>query len=164
MIQEKPNSRPVRSALGGLFLLLLMASLACSLLTGNDQLNQAEKKWGKQGIHSYTIQVRQSEALWHTQVQTIIVRDDKVVDSSAECIADAGSPAGTCKLDPFDPNAYTVAGLFAEAQTDLSGQNSRWMKVSYDPKLGYPTQIAYNNPLILDGGWSWDVVKFEILK
>jgi hypothetical protein len=57
-----------------------------------------------------------------------------------------------------------VPGLFGTARTRSSGDQAKWLKITYDPTYGYPSQISFTNPNILDADWSVRVTGFEVLK
>ena len=147
----------------GLLLALLCLSLACSLFNGNAALTQAEKKWQDRGVTSYTIEVRDIHSIWHAQIQKITVRDGKVVESSGDCLR-APVDGQACKVEDFDPNMYTVPGLFALARNQMKGQEAKWTKITYNADFGYPESIGYDDPQIMDEDWGVIVSKFEMLK
>jgi hypothetical protein len=145
---------------GGILLLLLVS--ACGAL-GGSELDRAEQKWLQQSVASYRINVLSVRSTWHAQTNTVNVRASQVVDSSAECIP-APAEGGKCQIEAFDPNAYTIPGLFETARARLASDQAKWIKITFDPSNGYPSQISYNNPNIIDGDWSLRVTAFEVLK
>jgi len=152
-----------RRSLWGLLLGLLFLSLACSLVAGNAALTQAEKKWKDRGVTNYTIEVRDIHSIWHAQIQKITVRDGKVVESSADCLR-APVDGQACKLEDFDPNMYTVPGLFSLAHSQMKSQEAKWTKITYNQDYGYPESIGYDDPQIMDEDWGVIVSRFEVLK
>ncbi len=122
-----------------------------------------EQTWSAQGIDSYAIEVLVVNSIWHAQSHQITVRDGKVESSEATCFP-APYEAGQCQVKDFDPETYTVAGLFAKAQSQAQSEWGQWTTVTYDPTYGYPSQIAYNHPDMHDEDWSWRVEAFEVLK
>jgi hypothetical protein len=125
------------------------------------QLLQNENKWSEQRITNYRIEVLVVNSIWHAQTHIILVQNGTVINSTATCIP-APIEAGMCKVRPFDSGTYTVAGLFSQARLQMNGDLAPWIAVHYDPVYGFPGQISYNNPNIIDGDWTWRVTAFEI--
>ena len=150
-----------------LFMIFLLVSLAwiavaCNSNPAKAELVEAEKIWTGKNIPSYQIEVLVVESTWHAQYHKITVRENAVVESSARCIP-APAELGTCEVKTYTVEKYTVSGLFAQAQSRLESEYAQWIKISYDPIYGFPSQISFNNPDIIDGDWAWRVTAFEIL-
>lgn len=155
------------------FVILLLASLvwimvACHLQStlmskSMTQLDQAEQKWTGQNITSYHMEVLVVNSIWHAQSYQIIVQNNSVAESTARCIP-APMEAGTCELRAYTAEEYTIPSLFAQARSQIQGQQIQWIKITYDPIYGFPSQISSDNPNIVDGDWRWRVMTFEAIK
>ena len=155
------------------FVILLLASLvwitvACNsgsapMTKSMTQLDQAEQKWTGQNITSYRMEVLVVSSIWHAQSHQIIVQNNAVAESTARCIP-APMEAGTCEERAYTAEEYTIPGLFAQARSQIQGQQIQWIKITYDPTYGFPDQISFDNPNIIDEDWTWRVMTFEALK
>jgi hypothetical protein len=149
-----------------LALLTLAGSLACTLasrVSATRSLDQREQAWLEREIDDYRIEVLVVRSVWHAQSHRLTVRNGQVQEATADCIP-APTEAGTCEVEEFDPEEYTVAGLFREAQAQVQSEFAQWVSIAYDPGYGFPQQISYNHPDIIDEDWSWRVTAFEVLK
>lgn len=126
-------------------------------------IGQREQAWREHNITAYRIEVLVIRSIWHAQSYQITVRGGQVESSTAVCIP-APMEAGKCKVEEFNADDYTVAGLFRKAQAETQSEYAAWVTITYDPNYGFPQQIAYNNPKVIDGDWSWRVTAFEVLK
>ena len=148
-----------------LVLCLILISSACDaklLPWPQSPIEEAESRWQQQGIASYRIEVSVFRSIHHAQSYQITVQDGAVVDQSASCIP-APLEFGKCKVEPFEADAYTVPGLFAKASSMLQESYKTWCKVSFDPTYGFPSQISYNHPDMVDEDWGLSVASFEVL-
>jgi len=108
--------------------------VACDLLprTRSDQLlaeiDKQEHKWLEKDIDSYRIVVSHVRSIWHAQTHEILVSEGKVVDQSASCIP-APAESGKCQVESFDPEQYTVAGLFAVARLLAQRDEGDWTEI-----------------------------------
>jgi hypothetical protein len=127
------------------------------------QLDQAEKKWTGQNITNYRMEVLVVSSIWHAQSHQIIVQNNAVVESTARCIP-APIEAGTCEVRAYTAEEYTIPGLFAQARSQIQSQQAQWIKITYDPTYGFPSQISFDNPNIVDEDRTWRVTTFEPLK
>ena len=127
------------------------------------QLDQAEQKWTNQNITSYRMEVLVVNSIWHAQSHQIIVQNNAVAESTARCIP-APMEAGTCEVRAYTAEEYTVPSLFAQARSQIQGQQIQWIKITYDPTYGFPNQISFDNLNIIDEDWTWRVMIFEALK
>jgi hypothetical protein len=143
-------------------ILLFFLFSACGLLGGSG-VDQAELKWRQQSVASYRIEVLEVNSIWHSQAYTITIRNGQIVDSSTHCVP-APAEGGKCKVEAFDPNTYTVPGLFGAARARAADEQAKWLKITFDSTYGYPNQISYDNPDILDEDWLVRVTTFEVLK
>ena len=95
--------------------------VACDLLprTRSDQLlaeiDEQEQQWLEKDIDSYRIVISVVRSVWQTQPHEILVSEGKVVEQSASCIP-APAESGKCQVESFDPEEYTVAGIFSVAR------------------------------------------------
>jgi hypothetical protein len=118
------------------------------------EIDGAEKRWNGRHISSYTIQV-QEWSWWHVQNYTVVVRDGKVTNSSSTCGSAPGADS-PCDLYNFDPNNFTVPGLFVAAR--------EWgMKdmVTFSHDFGFPLTIDYDTPGIADDERGLKVLEFH---
>jgi len=141
-------------------LTLLLSACAASPLA---RLDQAEKQWRSAAPQSYTIAVLEVNSIWHAQTNRIEVVDGQVVGSSATCVR-APMETKACEIREFAPANYTVPGLFERARARLRGQEARYVEISYDPALGYPATISYDDPQAVDEEWGLRVTEFEVVK
>ena len=126
-------------------------------------LDQAEQKWTGQNITNYRMEVLVVNSIWHAQSHQIIVQSNAVAESTARCIPAPGE-AGTCEVRAYSAEEYTIPGLFAQARSQIQSQQAQWIKITYDPTYGFPSQISFDNPNIIDEDWTWRVTMFEALK
>ena len=126
-------------------------------------MDQAELKWQQQLVASYRIEVLEVRSIWHAQTNKITIRNNQVVEYTGDCVP-APAEGGKCSIEAFDPDTYTVPGLFGKARTHSTEEKAKWMKITFDSTYGYPSQISYDNPDILDEDWSVRVTAFEVLK
>ena len=145
-------------ALAGWLAACNMTSSASATLT----LDQKEKAWLKQNITSYRIEVLVVRSVWHAQSHQITVKNGQVETATATCIP-APTEAGKCEVEDFDAEDYTIAGLFREAQSHTQSEYAAWVTITYDPGYGFPQEISYNHPEMIDEDWSWRVTGFEVL-
>lgn len=124
-----------------------------------ENLNVARALWQEKGPGSYRLTLR-TTSLWHLQTITLRVKDGVVIESSAEC-QPAPNEGRTCQVAPYVAEDYTVPALFTKVQSTLSYPGSELLSVSYDPDLGYPFYITYDDPQVLDEEWVWEVLEFE---
>jgi hypothetical protein len=151
-----------------IFMLCLCVVLlaACSVsptTTPASPLDQSEQAWSRQNIASYRIEVLVVQSVWHAQSHQITVRNNQVVDTTASCIP-APTEAGKCEVKAFNAEDYVVPGLFARARKHTEGEQAQWTKVTYDPTYGFPRQISFDDPGVVDEDWTWRVTAFEVLE
>jgi hypothetical protein len=138
--------------------LALAALLAAFLAACRSELESAQERWAEAGVESYTIVVRLVEGPWHLQDHTVTVQDGQVVESSATCIPSLFEN-GQCEVDPFVPDDFTVAGLFAAA-AQMSEDYGRSTTITFDEQYGYPATVRYDDPNIADEELYWQVTAF----
>jgi hypothetical protein len=124
------------------------------------RIDRAEAKWKGRAIDDYRIVVRVSNSLWHLQTHDIEVRDGAAISSSATCIP-APTEGRECTVRDFDPDDYTVTGLFAKARWIAERGEPEYTGIEFDRRRGYPTLIRYDHPEMLDEDWAWSVEGFE---
>lgn len=142
------------------YLLLLIFLSAC---TPTSQLDEAERQWQAQQIASYKIEVLEINSIWHAQYQSLTVENGVITEQTARCTP-APFEGQTCEVQPFDPEAFTVPGLFAKARAVTATADADSFTIRYDDTYFYPMQISFNDPEIVDEDWSWAVTSFEVLK
>lgn len=125
------------------------------------ETDQAQEIWRQHDIESYTIEVRVIQSVWSAQTYKITVVNGEVVSNSAECIP---GPAKTseCEVAEYDPQDYTVPGLFAIARSESQKSEGQFTTIKYDPTYGFPTRISYDDPEVFDEDRSWKVLSFEV--
>jgi hypothetical protein len=124
------------------------------------EIDRQEQKWLEKDIDSYRIVVSCVRSTWHAQTQEIVVSEGKVVEQSATCTP-APAESGECQVESFDPDEYTVAGLFALAHSMAEGDAGDWTEIEFDPVYGFPVRIAYDDPDMMDEDSYWGVRSFE---
>ena len=152
------------------FTVLLLASfawvaIACTssrMLSSTAQLEQAEQKWVAQDITSYRIEVLVVNSIWHAQSHQILVQNMTVAQATARCVP-ASIETGSCEVRPYTAEDYTVLGLFTQARSQVQSQPAEWITITYDDATyGFPSQISFDNPDIVDEDWTWRVTIFEV--
>jgi hypothetical protein len=147
----------------------LLAVVALSTFGCNawvSSTNSAERRWNRQDIDSYRIEVAYIRGVWHFQKHLITVREGQVVDSSASCLdAPRETAQGTkCEVEPFDPQEYTVPGLFAKAQSMAKEYPRREIEMVFDETYSYPALIKHSDPEVLEAIDRWRVESFEVIE
>ncbi len=143
-------------------LLILLGVFLSACQAGLEQeINQAEQNWQAQGVTSYEIEVRKIDSIWHAQTHALVVENGEVVEDSATCIP-APFEGAECDVREFDPADYTVPGLFATARTQAARSDGQWTTIHFDEQYGFPANISFSNPEILDGEVRWEVTHFAV--
>ena len=106
-------------------------------------------------IDSYSIKV-QTGGWWHLQNNSVVVRDGKVVSYFATCTP-APAEIEPCSEYAFDPEDFTVPGLFNAARTGPEG----FTTVTFHPDYGFPLTIVYDHPQLADEEQLWNVLEFS---
>jgi hypothetical protein len=138
-------------------------SVPAPMSSSTTQLDQAEQKWTGQNITNYRLEVLVVSSIWHVQSYQIIVKNNAVAESTARCIP-APAEAGTCEVRAYTAEEYMIPGPFAQVRSHMQSQQSQWIKITYDPTYGFPSQISFDNPDIVDEDWTWRVTTFEALE
>lgn len=121
-----------------------------------------ESQWRKHAVRDYRIAVQKVQGVMHAQTNTITVRDNRVTAQSAEC-APAPFERSGCAVQPFDPNEFTVEGLFATARR-LGGESAKnQLRVEFDATYSFPRLISRDVAEIADDETLWRVVEFQPL-
>jgi hypothetical protein len=98
----------------------------------DDDLEDARRKWGRQGIDSYSFVVREiCFCPLEGPFRVTVIRDRVASVTDAE----TGAPA-----TPRSGVPLTVDALFAVVEDALETADE--VEVRYDPALGYPAEIA----------------------
>ncbi len=127
-----------------------------------DTINEAESDWLVKNIGDYRIVVTTS-SLWHIQTHTILIRFGELGEATATCTP-APLESGSCAVSDFDPQTFTVPGLFAQARAVAQTDEGRWTAITFDPLYGFPNQISYTNPTLNDADFTWRVDEFQPLR
>jgi hypothetical protein len=131
-----------------------------------EQVESARRVWNRQGIDSYRIVVSHVQGTWHYQSHTITVRDGQVEHQSATCVT---APMETalgkeCEVEPFDPEEYTVPGLFATARSLAEQYPRQGVEIGFDGDYCFPSGIRFDLPDVVDEDQAWGVGSFEVLE
>ena len=150
------------------FILFTLAGLiaACNAVqtaSPTTVVDQMEQTWREHNIASYRIEVLVIRSVWHAQSYQITIRNNRVENATASCVP-APTEGGKCQVEAFNAEDYTVPALFAEAHAQTQSQQAAWTKITYDQTYGFPEQISYDNPDMIDEDWMWRVTAFEVLK
>lgn len=152
---------------------LIAAGLLMSLwLVGcqpspQSELQRHQSTWQAQEIDSYEITVFYS-SLWILQTYHLTVQNGEVIAHSTECQPSLLSFDGTCEPEPYEPDAFTVPGLFAlvdgyvTRETSSKYNDGEQMTVIYDEQYGFPQSIMYRNPEITDSDFAYEVQAFVV--
>jgi hypothetical protein len=126
------------------------------------QLSAAEQRWKDSEIASYRIKVLEVHSIWSAQRMTVTVNDGHVIDLESMCIP-APMQGRTCTIQPVEPSNFLVPALLRQARDLIDRQRPEHLQLGFDPALGYPTRIGFNNPEIRDGDYGLMVESFERL-
>jgi hypothetical protein len=130
-------------------------------VTMMEQLEEAEALWKTHAVGSYTITAYNGRPLSSLE-PTISVIDGEVAESSAVCWLYTMSKRD-CVPPPFDPETYTVPGLFDMVRDVLKYSDAAFIKqLEFDPTYGYLIQINYDDPQIGNDEWWITVEQFEV--
>lgn len=128
----------------------------------NGRVLAAEQAWQNSQIASYRLTLLEIHSIWSAQRLTLTVSDGLVVDIQSMCIP-APTQGKTCTIQPFEPANYLVPALLAQAHDLITQQRPEYVKLDFDPVLGYPTMIGFDDPQIMDEDYGIRVEKFEQL-
>jgi hypothetical protein len=146
---------------------LLFASLVACAVPGPSepaaQITLRQQQWNAQDIRNYRISVLKVQSIWHAQTNTLTVADGNIIDQSAVCTP-APFEGRSCTVQAFDPEEFTVPGLFATALKYAPESAKHQLRVTFDEKLHYPTTISRDDPNATDDDTLWRVTSFEILR
>ena len=143
-----------------LLFLLFFTFLFTACTSGpKSKLISSEKIWEESGINNYQISIQVIQSIWHLQIYNLTVENGLVIDSSSSCIP-APYEGRKCTIKSFDPDEFTIPALFSLAEQQIKSQQSKWVKLDYDPDFGFPIMISFNDPDILDEDWSYQVIFF----
>jgi len=139
------------------FLLYAILISACGM--DESLLAMNREKWANAGIHSYEVRVQHIQSIWHAQEYTITV-ENGTISHSARCIP-APAEGKECEVTSYDPQDFTIEGLFRTAEWALNSIHSDHVKIIYNTELGYPEHISLDDPDILDEDNAWAVRDFS---
>jgi hypothetical protein len=118
--------------------------------TNTRELDKAEASWQAHPVNNYILTVIHTSVMpQFTYTIQLAVEDGIVV--SATCTYRAGDFCAN-----FDPNRYTVPGLFATAWESAGPDTA----LQFDPVYSFPTWIAHNDPQFVDEEWTIQVESF----
>jgi hypothetical protein len=150
-----------------LTLVLLSLVLASCTVPGPSepvaQIKSRQNQWRQKNIRRYRIAVLKIQSIFHAQTNTLVVEDGKVVEQSATCIP-APYEGRECKIQEFDPNEFTVEGLFNTALKYAPESASTKLVVTFDDTYHFPTTISRDNEIAIDDEAFWRVESFEPLE
>jgi Family of unknown function (DUF6174) len=126
------------------------------------RVSAAEQAWHDSQIASYRMTVLEVHSIWSAQRLTITVADGQVSDIQTMCIP-APSQGSTCTIQPVEIANYLVPALFRQARDLAERQRPEHVRLTFDPALGYPTLIGFDDPQILDEDYGVKVESFERL-
>lgn len=148
-----------------LILLLFLVLVGCTVPGPSEPdllIASRQRQWNDQKIRSYRIAVLKVNSIWHAQTHTITVRDGVVTEQSAVCTP-APFEGRECKVNEFDPNKFTVDGLFRTALEYAPDSAKYQLRVTFDEKYHYPTTISRDQANVTDDDIFWRVTSFEVL-
>lgn len=154
-----------------LLLLFLAIGLSCTPKATDDPflktLQENRSKWENQNITHYLMTIRlpaDIENYGATPV-SIEVKDGKMIsifDMNGLKISSDVNYFSTTFM--YDPNEFTIPGLFSIIEK-IYKENPPEIDVTYDPKLGYPSDIIvdpYVEPCCQK--YSYEVLELKILQ
>lgn len=153
---------PVRALRAGMLMLLLAG---CTVPGPSEPLlliGSKESQWREHALRDYRIAVQKVQGVMHAQTNTLTVRDNQVTAQSAECTPAPFERSG-CTVQPFDPNEFTVAGLFATARQLGAESAKNQLRVEFDETYSFPRLISRDAAEIADDETLWRVVEFQPL-
>lgn len=139
-------------------LVLIFLLTGCAKPALVQKIDRAEQKWNRRNINSYRIQV-QAGGWWHLQNYTVVVRNEKVVSYFATCTL-APADSEPCDVYSFDPEDFTVPGLFATARAQAA-MSEEWTVITFDPNYSFPLTIRTDYPQIADEEQVWTLLEFS---
>lgn len=149
------------------FTLLLFFLLAACSVPGPSEpvalIASKKNQWQAKNIRSYRIAVQKVQASFHAQTNTITVQDGIVTEQSATCTP-APFEGRQCKIQSFDPNEFTAAGLFNTALTYAPDSEKYQLRVTFDETHHFPKTISRDQAEVMDDETFWRVVSFESLQ
>src|SRR5262249_33900454 len=122
----------------------------------------AEQHWQDSQIASYRLTVLEVHSVWFAQRMTFTVTDGHVVDVQSMCIP-APAQGPTCAILPVEPSDYLVPALLKRAHKMLEGERPEFVRLEFDPTLGYPTSMSFNDHQTPDGDYGLSIKDFERL-
>lgn len=143
-------------------LIRLIILTGCLLISGcgsGAEFASARMQWEAARPENYTITVRHTRSVWHSQDITVTVKGG-VTDHSARCTP-APTENGICAVEAYDPADYTVEGLFSNVEGWLGRVDNNSMTVRYNEQYGYPELIRFDDPDMIDEDVSWSVIAFS---
>lgn len=149
-----------------LILLVFLFLVACEVPGPSEpilQIQGEQRQWRDKNVPNYRISVLKVQAIFHAQTNTITVRDGKVSDQSAFCTP-APFEGRACQVQEFDPDEFTVEGLFETALKYAPESAKNQLLVDFDEEYHYPTRISRDDKDAIDDELLWRVVAFEPIR
>ncbi len=143
----------------GIFFALSIILAGCGRA---NELASARMQWASTGPEDYSLTVRHTQSVWHSQSITVTVIDGKI-SHSAKCTP-APTEGKTCEVIPYNPEVFTVEGLFQTADRLLAGDLAKHVNIEYESTLGYPTFIRLDDPDVIDEEQFWKIVAFKAIE
>lgn len=133
-----PTLVPLRRARTALIIAAALPALTCSDALGpaTRALEAAEARWADAGYTTYAFTTsRECEC----PANTIGPMRISVTNGDVTAVTELSSG------DPLDPNEwFTINDLFSLIHIELERLPSK-LEVTYDPVLGFPSEVAYGN-------------------
>jgi hypothetical protein len=128
-------------------------------------LEQNRVKWESQHITHYQISLYLPTRIYYYYDRmpiTFEVKDGKVI-SMVNALGVTVVPGDLWYNAYYSPNTFTIPGLFSYADQKIL-ERPPAIRISYDPSLGYPTEI-YINPYVEPccQDFSFTVQNFQVL-
>jgi hypothetical protein len=123
---------------------------------------EAEQRWKARKISSYRITVLEVHSIWWAQRMVVTVNNGHVVDLQSACIP-APSQGATCTIQPVEASKYLIPKLFAHASDLVARFQPATLYLDFDPTLGYPKRIGYDDLQIADEDYGISIEAFEQL-
>lgn len=148
------------------FILLLILFLAACTVPGPSEpvalIAAKQNQWHAKNIRRYRISVQKVQAIFHAQTNTLTVQDGAVTAQSATCTP-APFEGRECKIQSFDPNEFTVEGLFKTALQYAPESETYQLRATFDETYHFPKTLSRDQANVADDETFWQVVSFEPL-
>lgn len=136
------------------------AVLVSCTVSGTAEISEREAQWAEKRPAAYRIEVLHVESIWHAQTVELAVEGHEVTSASAFCTP-APFEGSACEVQPYDPDDFTVEGLFLTARALTEGPGADHGSIRFDDEFGYPVFISFDDPDLYDEDTLWRVTRFE---